>query len=107
MCSSPMGSFEITDTPWEEWLRENDICEINDAWGTCCEPSGRIEETGRSPFRGDYIRRHELHGRTWNREGEMESGVDDPLSGYRIPEKHPRPLLQCDSPSWDIEDLYN
>jgi len=107
MCSSPMGSFEITDTPWEESIGEDYSSEIIDAWGSFCEPGGRLEETGRSPMGWDSLRRHEFYGRTAYGEGEMESGMADPSGGLRLPEEYPRTLLRCDSPVWDVEDLYD
>lgn len=107
MCTSPMGSFEITDTPWEEWLGEDYSSEIIDAWGTFCEPGGRLEETGRSRMERDYLRRHELHGRTGNWERKMESGMANTSGGLRLRQEHPRTLLQCNSPCWDVENLYD
>lgn len=102
-----MGSIESTHTPWEEWFREEQLSDISDAYGSFHKSGGGPEELFLLQARGYHTGRHELHGRTGDREGKMAEGESDPSSGLRLPEKHPCPVSQFDLTEEDAQNLYN
>jgi len=105
--SSPMGSFESTYTPWEEFLGENFFSEITDAYGTFCEQYRDPEGTESGCPPGDHLRRHELHGRAGNCERPVAERIADPSCGLRLRSFDTLPLLQCDNPCADTQNLHD
>lgn len=96
--SSPMGSFESTDTPWQEWSRENQFSEITDAYGSFLQPAGGPEGAGGAARGGDF-RRYELPA--------YAQGEPYPFGGLGLPEVDISEVPEYFNSSWDQENLYD